>query len=68
MNAEIAAKLAAVANRCQIGQGMREAFESQFGAGSYDKLAGMIYDELRGNEAAELAAQRRSAGAAKVAA
>jgi hypothetical protein len=47
MNTEVAAKFSAIIANVNAGQDMRDAFESQFGAGSFDKLAGMIYDDLR---------------------
>lgn len=46
MNAEIAAKFASIVAAVQDGTDFQAAFEVEFGAGSYVRLAGMIQDTL----------------------
>lgn len=44
MNAEISRR---ILNEVANGKTIREAFDAVLGAGSYEQLAGEVYDELR---------------------
>lgn len=43
-----------ILSKVEEGISVREAYDQVFGAGAYDKLAGMIYDELKAKATNEI--------------
>ena len=66
MKNDIAQKFGQIIAAVQAGADIVEAFEAQFGAGSYVRLAGMIYDDLRAAQPTPPAPPTAKAPATKI--